>query len=692
MEAMSLYEQAIHSARDNGFVNNEALANELASRFYAARGFDVIARLYLQKARYCYLRWGAEGKVRQLEETYPQLGTEEPAPVPTAMAAMQFEHLDLTTVIKVSQAISGEMVLEKLIHTLMRMAIELAGAERGLLILSRESEQWIAAEATICGDTVRVQLRDVPVTAAVLPESVFHYVRRTRDSVILNDAAAKSSFALDPYIRHGRPRSILCVPLINQTKLVGVLYLENNLTPHAFKPARIAVLKVLASQAAISLENICLYRDLEEREETLRLSEHLARGQLEALQETLVSLARESEPGKFLEHVLCIICRQLGGHSISVWEMNDKVGCVDLAAVFEDGRLRLPSPEQGRATPQLQFEMNHPVWTDFFRTGEHCVYGEIDAEPPGARVATTPDGPWHDWLGSMVANPNAPNMIECLSATGIAATLCIPMIFSGKVTGVFSIRFKQKRWIRQEEIELTRAMTQQAMLALQLMRLSKQSREAAVMTERNRLARDIHDTLAQGFTGVIMQLEAAKGAMTQGNSEEGFERINRAGELARSSLGEARRSVRALRPRLLRDGKLSLAMDDLLKRMADCTGLNAEFKAKGDERLIPAEYEEDLLRIAQESLTNTIKHANAHNFSATLSISPDSFQLQLVDDGKGFDPLVDHDGFGLVGMKERVDRMNGQFIIRSKPNVGTEILVVLKNDSTPKPEIGDEQI
>ena len=429
-EAMSLYEQAIRSAHDNGFVNNEALANELASRFYAARGFDDIARLYLQKARYCYLRWGAEGKVRQLEEMYPHPGTEEPAPGPTTTAAMPFEHLDLTTMLRVSQAVSGEMVLEKLIHTLMRMAIEQAGAERGLLILTRGGEQRIAAEATTSGDTVRVQLRDVPVTAAVLPESVFHYVRRTRESVILNDAAATPSFAIDPYIRHGHSRSILCVPLINQTKLAGVLYLENNLTPHAFKPARIAVLKVLASQAAISLENTRLYRDLAEREEALRLSEHLARGQLEALQETLVSLARESEPEKFLEHILCIICRQLGAHSISVWEMNDQVGWVDQAAVFEDGRLRLPSPEQGRATPQLQFETKkHPVWTDFFHTGEHCVYGEIDAEPPGARVATTPNGPWHDWLGSLVANPDAVKVIERLSAAGIIGDTMHPHDF-----------------------------------------------------------------------------------------------------------------------------------------------------------------------------------------------------------------------------------------------------------------------
>jgi predicted ATPase/signal transduction histidine kinase len=693
LEAMTLYERASRSARDNGFVNNEGIANELASRFYAARGFDDIARLYLQKARHCYLCWGATGKARRLEEIHPHLRTELPTPGPTTTTEMPFEHLDLGTVIKVSQAVSGEIVPEKLIHTLMRLAIEQAGAERGLLVLTHGTEQRIAAEGTTERDTVHVQLRDVPVTAAAMPESILLYVQRTRESVILNDAAATPPFATDPYVRHGHPRSILCVPLINQTKLAGLLYLENNLTRHAFRPDQIAVLKLLASQAAISLENTGLYRDLEEREARIRLSEHLARGQLEALQETLVSLARESEPGKFLEHVLCIICRQLTAHSISVWEMNDKVGCVDLAADFENGQLRLPAPEQSQATNQLQFETKkHPVWADFFHTGEHCVYGEIDFKPPEARVATTPNGPWHDWLSSLVANPNAPKMIERLSAAGIAATLSIPMISSGRVAGMFNIRFKQKREIRKEEIELTRAMTHQAMLALQLMRLSKQSREAAVVSERNRMARDIHDTLAQGFTGVIMQLEAAKGATALGNAAEASERINRASELARSSLGEARRSVRALRPRSLRDGKLSRAMDDLLKRITEGTGLNAEFKTHGNAGAIPAEHEEELLRIAQESLTNTIKHANARNFSATLSVSADSVQLQLVDDGKGFDPHTDYDGFGLIGMKERVDRMNGLFVIRSKPDVGTEIIVTLKNCSTAKPEDGNEQI
>ena len=132
-----LYEQAIRSAHANGFVHNEALANELAARFYAARGFEKIAHAYLREARYCYLRWGADGKVRQLDQLYPHLREEEPAPGPTSTIGAPVEHLDLATVIKVSQAVSGEIVLEKLIDTLMRTAIEHAGAERGLLILPR---------------------------------------------------------------------------------------------------------------------------------------------------------------------------------------------------------------------------------------------------------------------------------------------------------------------------------------------------------------------------------------------------------------------------------------------------------------------------------------------------------------------------------------------------------------------------
>jgi PAS domain S-box-containing protein len=270
LDAEHLYEQAIRSARENGFVHNEALAYELAARFYAARGFKQIADLYLRNARYGYLRWGAVGKVRQLDETYPDLRQEESLPGPTSTIGAAVEHLDLATVIKVSQAVSGEIVLENLIDTLMRTAMAQGGAERALLIMRCGQEPRIEAEATTSGDTVTVRLVDEAVTERVLPESVLHYVLRTREVVILDDAAAQSPFGVDSYIRQRQARSLLCLPLLNQAKLIGVLYLENNLTPRVFAPTRISVLKLLASQAAIALENARLYRDVAERETKIR--------------------------------------------------------------------------------------------------------------------------------------------------------------------------------------------------------------------------------------------------------------------------------------------------------------------------------------------------------------------------------------------------------------------------------------
>jgi predicted ATPase/signal transduction histidine kinase len=276
LEAERLYEQAIRSAHSNGFVNNEAIAYEVAARFYAARGFQKFADAYLLEARYCYQRWGADGKVAQLDYLYPHLKKESLISTPTSTILAPTELLDLATVIKVSQAVSGEMVLEKLIDSLMRTAIEHAGAERGLLILPRGDELRIAAEATTSGDTVIVGPREASVAAAALPESIVHYVVRTQESVILDDASAENPFSADTYVRQHHARSILCLPLINRAKLIGVLYLENNLTPHVFTPARIAVLKLLASQAAISLENARLYRDAQQMEAYLKAAQTLS--------------------------------------------------------------------------------------------------------------------------------------------------------------------------------------------------------------------------------------------------------------------------------------------------------------------------------------------------------------------------------------------------------------------------------
>ena len=205
LDAERLYEQAIRSARDNGFVDNEAIAYERASDFYRARGFDQIADLYLENARYAYVRWGADGKVRQLEAMDLHLRREEPALGPSTAIATPVERLDLATVIKLSQSVSSEMVLERLIDRVTRTAIAQAGAERGLLILSRDAEPRIEAEATTSGDVVVVELRDAPVTSSVLPETVLRHVLRTRESVVLDAAATEPSFAADLATHRRRP-------------------------------------------------------------------------------------------------------------------------------------------------------------------------------------------------------------------------------------------------------------------------------------------------------------------------------------------------------------------------------------------------------------------------------------------------------------------------------------------------------
>src|SRR5580693_927338 len=273
---MRLYELAIRSARANGFVHNEALAYEAAARFYATCGFDQFADVYLRNARYGYLRWGADGKVRQLDEYYPHLRQEQDSASSTATIGTPVAQLNVETVVRASQALSSEIVLPKLIETLMRLTVEHAGAERGLLILLRDDEPQIEAEAITSHERAAVTVRRTAVTPSDLPQSALHYVIRTRERVLLDDASVENLYSQDEYLRRKHPRSVLCVPIVKQTKLVGVLYLENNLTPRAFTSDRVAVLELLAAQAAISLENAGLYSDLQRSETFLAEAQSLS--------------------------------------------------------------------------------------------------------------------------------------------------------------------------------------------------------------------------------------------------------------------------------------------------------------------------------------------------------------------------------------------------------------------------------
>ena len=271
-EAHRLYEESIASARANGLVQNEALAHELAARFCAARVLATSADAHLVHARRAYERWGAFGPLRRLD---PRHGSREAASKTTTIGTPLHE-LDLSTVVEMSQAVSSEIVLDQLVERLLALAVEHAGAARAVLILPARKGHRIAAEALAGPKGVEVRPRDSGRTADELPDSIVRYVLRTRESVIIDDAVGPNPFSGDDYLRRRQARSVLCLPLVKQAQLIGVLYLENELTPHVFTPDRIAILRLLASQAAISLENARLYGELREAEHNLSEAQRLS--------------------------------------------------------------------------------------------------------------------------------------------------------------------------------------------------------------------------------------------------------------------------------------------------------------------------------------------------------------------------------------------------------------------------------
>ncbi len=272
VRAEDCYNRAIELAKEHLYVNDEALANELAAKFYLARGKTGIARAYMQEARHCYKKWGATAKVRDMDERYGRLLFSETQTLDSAMETGDYRSkgLDLASVMKASQAISSEITSDRLLDQLMEIVLENAGAQKGLLIMESGGRLLVEAEGTLDEEGVKI-LHSVPVEKKDnLSPAIVNYVARTREYLVLNDAALNGEFTNDPYIQTCRPKSILCAPIIHKSELTGIFYLENNLAAGAFTAERVEILRLLSSQIAISLENAGLYANLEESESRYR--------------------------------------------------------------------------------------------------------------------------------------------------------------------------------------------------------------------------------------------------------------------------------------------------------------------------------------------------------------------------------------------------------------------------------------
>jgi len=272
LPAMEYYDQAIESAHQHEYLQNEALANELAAKFYLACGKPKAAKGYLIEAYYLYQQWGAVTKLAELEASYPRLAATQrgsfhfSATTTSGTQTCSGEFLDLYSVIKASQTLSGEIVLDRLLQKMMQIVIENAGAQRGVLFL-RHQQQWLAE---VEGCLEGVVLHSLPLEqVSQVPQTIVHYVIRTQANLVLSNAVADSRFMNDRYLLAHQPKSLLCAPLTHQGQLTAILYLENNLTQGAFTSDKLKILNVLSSQMTISIQNAKLYAEVRENERTL---------------------------------------------------------------------------------------------------------------------------------------------------------------------------------------------------------------------------------------------------------------------------------------------------------------------------------------------------------------------------------------------------------------------------------------
>ena len=333
-EAAAFYEKAIAGAFDNEYLHEEALAYELASEFYLGRGMDKFAKTYMKEAHYRYQQWGALAKVKHLENKYSQfLFTKTARAMDTTISATKIvptsttgssQWLDLNSVTKASQTLAGEIVLSRLLEKMMHLVIENAGAEKGFLLLPQKNNWFIEAKGHIDSNKVAVLQSIAIETSEQIPVKMIHYVARTQENVILHDATQEGNFTPFPYIVKHHPQSVLCTPLINQGKLTGILYLENNLTTGAFTPERLEVLNLLSSQIAISIENSLLYNNLEQKvaERTQELSDALAH--LKTTQAQLVESEKMASLGGLVAGVAHEINTPIGIGLISASTLTKK--------------------------------------------------------------------------------------------------------------------------------------------------------------------------------------------------------------------------------------------------------------------------------------------------------------------------------------------------------------------------------
>lgn len=461
-------------------------------------------------------------------------------------------------------------------------------------------------------------------------------------------------------------KALNAVPILVEGEYWGCVGFDDCRSAKRRSSAELAVLRIAADciGSAIHRDRIQCARQQAERQVLLE-RETAARERVtelgkanEALKKTLDCLAAQPELDTFLGRVLIILVEQLAGCGGSFWFFDDD----DLDT---EPQIHLDY-DQGQIKPTGQTQ--HPG------AGSRRPCNEQERQLR-QKLRHSKQLLIHDDIAN---DPALEYYRSYLLARGIESILVIPLVLCDRCIGAFSIRSTRKRQYQLEELELAQALAQQVTLAIQLTRLAQQSREAAILEERNRMAQEIHDSLAQAFTGILMQLQAATRFLTS-NWEQSQSCITRAQDLARSGLAQARRSVGYLGQSDTQDNNLDLfqTLTRIAEQLTAGTSVQAQVRIEGTPYHLNAEVGINLLRIAQESLTNALRHSRAQTIQISLIYDLACVQLRVQDNGKGFNlQHQDSNGFGLKGMQQRCARIGAQLEIKTQPGAGTEILVI----------------
>lgn len=382
----------------------------------------------------------------------------------------------------------------------------------------------------------------------------------------------------------------------------------------------------------------------------LKQAEQLARGQADAIARTLNLLAAEPALAAFLGQVLKALTEQLAARSAGFWLYDPTQKVSRLQVDYDDGEIQLAGQSQ------------HPG-----------VSGAFHADPAICQLCKSRQP---RFFNNIAHEPLLAPYRDYLLSKGIESLLIVPLFFGNDFIGAFSIRSVEKNSYRPQELELAQALAQQATLAIQLTRLAEQGRQSAVLEERNRMAQDIHDTLAQTFTGILLQLRVARRIMDQ-EPQEAWQLIERVSELARGGLAEARRSVWALRAEALESSNWVQALADSLRQMTQGLAVQTAVEAQGTPYPLPIDTRMHLFRIGQEALTNALRHGQPGRIQIAIHYERQQVQLQVQDDGQGFnlDHPIPSGGFGLIGMQQRAERIGGRLTVTSRPGQGTVVRV-----------------